>query len=138
MRNRGVSKSGTISWVERKPPDGVEPDAVVWVRVDTLERSWQICDGWYVGPGGTGHPIDGRYDKIGKRIRSGNPVWIPWVTLDAGDGEVDFTDGRHTFAWLRDHGVTALPVQVPPSQAASVEARFGTIIRLSTWQEDPE
>ena len=53
------------------------------------------------------------------------------VCLDQ-DGEISFTDGRHRFAWLRDHGLKVLPVQVPPEKALLIEARFGTTSRMSS------
>ena len=55
----------------------------------------------------------------------------------ADDGEVSFTDGRHTFAWLRDHGPTAVAVQVPPDQAKDVKRRFGVSVRkVKTYVSD--
>jgi len=46
-----------------------------------------------------------------------------FVSLD--ENKVRFTDGRHRVSWLRDRGVTALPLQVPPGQAREFERRFG-------------
>jgi hypothetical protein len=53
--------------------------------------------------------------------------------LDDG-GIITFTDGRHRVAWLRNHGVEALPVEVPPDQAATIQARLGTPCRESIFR----
>ena len=45
--------------------------------------------------------------------------------LDAGsqfdDGIIAFTDGRHRFSWLRDHGVKTLPVACSDIYADAIE-----------------
>jgi hypothetical protein len=71
--------------------------------------------------------MEGRYERVGGWIRSTCQLFMPDITLE--DGEVAFGDGRHRFAWLRDHGVVALPVAVRPSQAMAIEARFGSPCR---------
>ena len=43
--------------------------------------------------------------------------------------KVEFTDGRHRFAWLRDHGLQALPVDVGAESDISFRARFETHLR---------
>jgi hypothetical protein len=104
-------------------------DEVVWVDVTKLDRCWRESSD-YVGPGGTGANIRGRYEDVGEHITAGNPLLMPSVCLDEA-GIITFTDGRHRVAWLRDHGVEALPVEVPPDQAATIQARFGTTCRAS-------
>jgi|GEM_PF-3490123 len=47
-------------------------------------------------------------------------------------GVVSFSDGRHRFAWLRDHGVQAMPVQVSSEQRQEFENLFGVSDRVST------
>src|ERR1700733_6195714 len=44
---------------------------------------------------------------------------------------VSFTDGRHRFAWCRDHGVKSMPVSVPTRKQAVVVGRlFGSSARI--------
>jgi hypothetical protein len=86
----------------------------------------------YIGPGGTGRTIGDRYNRFGIWLQRGEPVWIPWVGL-ALDDQISFTDGRHRFAWLRDHGVTALPIDVDGDELARIEKRFGTSERASIF-----
>jgi len=39
-------------------------------------------------------------------------------------GSVDFTGGRHRFAWLRDHGAICSPVTVCNEELVVIAARF--------------
>jgi hypothetical protein len=45
------------------------------------------------------------------------------------DRSIGFTDGRHRFAWVRDHGAAAIPVTTGPDGAAQLAALFGTHLR---------
>jgi hypothetical protein len=125
-----MSKARTIQWA-RFPPnwEGEEFDAVAWISVEKLESSWRRNFD-YVGPGGSGKAISGRYNKFGEWLALGEPVWMATVAVD-DNGEIGFTDGRHRFAWLRDHGLLALPMQVPSRQAEMIAERFGTSSRVS-------
>jgi hypothetical protein len=87
-----------------------------------------INRGHYVGVGGIGAGQRGRYDNIGRFIQSGGAVWMPELSLD-DDGALWFTDGRHRFAWVRDHGASALPVGTDPDGAAQLAERLGTHLR---------
>ena len=48
-------------------------------------------------------------------------------------GQIEFTDGYHRVAWLRDHGVKDLPVTASsdPGQSDEIEKLFGTEARVS-------
>ena len=104
----------------------------MWVSVAKFEASWKKNREQYVGPGGSGVAIEGRYEKFGAWIERGEGVWIPWVGLERG--EIYFTDGRHRFAWLRDHGVHSVPIDVDPEIADEIRKRFGTTERASICQ----
>ena len=106
-------------------------DVTLWVDVLKVDRSWVKDEAYYITAGGGGAAISGRYARAGEHIRGGVPLWMGALCLGDED-EIGFTDGRHRFAWLRDHGVEALPVQVPPEEAAAIKARFGTRRRVSS------
>ena len=55
-------------------------------------------------------------------------LYVPTASLV--DGKVEFTDGRHRFAWLRDHGLTALPVEVGAECEAAYRRCFETDLRV--------
>lgn len=108
------------------------PDPVVWISVVKLDASWRHDVTYYVGKyaTGPGNAQPSRYNRFGKWFAEAHPaVWIPHVGLI--DGNISFSDGRHRFAWLRDHGVRVLPVTVSPEIGAEVRRRFGTKSRRS-------
>lgn len=105
-----------------------EPDAVAWVDVAALERSFAAGD-QYVGRGGAGCGQAGRYENVGRHIMSGRDIWMPLVSLRE-NGRIRFTDGRHRFAWVRDHGAAALPVTIDPAKVERLAALFGTKLRV--------
>jgi hypothetical protein len=126
----GKPSAEPVCWVPcQGAPDLGDFDEIVWLSVSAVESSWQK-DSEYVGVGGTDRAISGRYEKVGRRFGQGGPMWLPQVCLDHS-GEISFTDGRHRFAWLRDRGCTALPIQVPPDQADLIAERFGISERAS-------
>lgn len=115
-----------LQWEEMTVAWG-EPDLVVWVDVTALNHSWARTTE-YIGPGGSGPAIGDRYARFGAWVRKGLPIWMPNLALH--ENEVSFTDGRHRTAWLRDHGVQALPVQIGPELLDIFQTRFGT-----EWRE---
>ena len=106
------------------------PDKIIWVDVQKLNRAWAL-DRLYFGS---------VRDKKHKGTRAKYyrfPWWLqgfqglvcmPHVAMTGQ--EISFTDGRHRFAWLRDHGVVALPVSTSPNQSFVLARRFGTKARV--------
>lgn len=129
-----MPRSLNIRWAEPRQPCSdwnCKPDSVVWISIEKLDAAWKHDTDAYIGTRGTGAAIENRYEQFGKwLLATGEPVELPAVGLD-DDGSVGFTDGRHRFAWLRDHGVHSMRVQVPADQAAEIELRFGTGDRTS-------
>lgn len=120
-----------LQWVRQFKPG----DKIVWIDVDQLDRSWRADDSLYVGTGGRSPDITSaaKYEKFGRWIAEHadqDEIWMPHIALDRY-GNVSFTDGRHRFAWLRDHSVQSLPVTVSPDIEAEVQRRFGTKSRIS-------
>lgn len=108
------------------------PDPIVWISVVKLDASWRHDAPYYVGKRaigpGTGDPS--RYKKFGDWFVEGHKIWMPHVGL-TDEGYIVFSDGRHRFAWLRDHGLLTLPVTVSPDIEVEVRRRFGTKSRIS-------
>lgn len=103
-----------------------EPDPVIWTAVEALDRAWQSAED-YVGPGGVGSNQSGKYERVGAfllRYAASCRLFMPSVSLFLG--QVEITDGRHRFAWLRDHGLQAIPVEVSSDDVAAFRARFET------------
>lgn len=112
----------------------IPADPIVWVSVSAIDASWQHDKGRYVGPGGKGGQND-RYAYFGKWLAANlhRPIRVPEIGLSRG--EVTFSNGRHRFAWFRDHGLLDLPVAVDPAIVEPFRARFATPRRLARLRE---
>ena len=126
----------TLNWTERHPhsswPDA-EPDAVVWIDPVLFDAAWKRSDQW-VGPGGRSGAHELRYPRVGQWIEAGNSIEMCVANRD-GDA-VCFTDGRHRFAWLRDRGLQAMPMQVSPDEAPWFARQLGTSLRTSVLRSE--
>ena len=112
-----------INW---KTPRNGDNYVTVWVDVAKLDASWRHDKGFYITPNGGGNSIKGRYERFGKWLEQGLPVEMPEVSINDWRDCISFGNGRHRFSWLRDHGVTSLPVYVDKDQAEEIKKRFGT------------
>lgn len=113
-------------------------DVAIWVSVTLIEENWRQDKDNYIGSDGTGAAMAGRYEKVGEWMSRGQfaNANMSQVCLDE-TGMVQFGDGRHRFAWVRDHAATAIQVQVPPDQAEAFACRFGTNARVSDYSVSP-
>jgi hypothetical protein len=104
----------------------------VWVDVGKLEANFQLDIGRYVGLFGL-NGIDGRYEGVEQFVASGKArLEMLTVELDTNDARhfVSIYDGRHRFAWMRDHGAQALPVEAPIGEACEVSRLVGSKARI--------
>jgi len=126
-------KCQTIAWRQTFPhPDWNDSgDAVVWIDPVKFDAAWRETEQW-VSPGSASGAQDDRYCKIGEWIHACDIVNMCEVCL--GEDGASFSNGRHRFAWLRDHGVAAMPFQVSPDSAAIFEALFGTPLQVSRYR----
>ncbi len=110
-------------------------EIAVLINVQRLDAAWAKTDPkLYIGPGGTGASIGQRYRDFGdwlvsRELGEDEPVQqrvqAPEVYV-RDDGTVTFTNGRHRFAWLRDHGATKMIVSMP-FEAKLNAKRFGLL-----------
>ena len=103
-------------------------DPFVWIEPTKFDTFWRQGDQW-VGPGGMPGGQGERYPRAGQWLLAGNPTDMCQIWVN--DEGVGFNDGRHGFAWLRDHGVAAIPVQLSPDSLALGVAEFETEILTS-------
>jgi hypothetical protein len=104
-------------------------ERVVWVDVVKIDERWKLDRNFYVGPQAqTGSPIKGRYERFDNWRKSGEAVEMPEMGLGYRDLP-SFTNGRHRFAWMRDHGAQAVPVVTPVDGADRFEEMFGSNLR---------
>jgi hypothetical protein len=105
----------------------------VWIDVLKLDAMLQIQDN-YVGFAGE-NGIHDRYSGVDEFVWSGKPLSMPQVRIHRGhekgpDERVYFWDGRHRFAWMRDHGALALPVAALADEAVEIARLVGTKTRI--------
>lgn len=103
----------------------------MWCDVLLLDAAWSK-GGQYISYGGEDSNQPGKYERVGQWLAGSFRLWMPHVGLDA-EGQICFTDGRHRFAWLRDHGAIAICVTVSEESAPDVERLFGTQVRSSEY-----
>ena len=104
----------------------------VWVDVEKLQADFRLDIHGYVGLCGVGG-IAGRYEGVDQFLTSGKGrLWMPEVYVHTQDAHrvVRFYDGRHRFAWMRDHGAQALPVEAPIGEAREISRLVGSKARI--------
>lgn len=127
-----------LVWIQ--PPigegwDDVTQEPVIWTAVELLDQAWRSAAD-YVGLRGAGSNQPGKYETVGNFLRRNAGqirLFVPSVSI--AYGTVEFTDGRHRFAWLRDQGLQALPVEVDAECEAVFRARFETGLRVGRLDE---
>ena len=82
---------------------------LVKLHTNELDRLFSKNKDFYIGAGGTENAIKGRYDKFGDFIQNSPTLEIPQIEVTS-DGKINFGNGRHRYAWLRDHGIQEMPV----------------------------
>ena len=112
-----------IRWTMRR-----ETDVALWVDVAKADAIWRAHE-CYVGPQGAGGNRF-RYERFGRWLLE-KPRLVVMPSVGLCEGLLLFEDGRHRFAWLRDHGLEALPFAVHPDDAEVIEGLLGSPARLS-------
>lgn len=114
-----------LKWEQAWPGTG---DVTVWVDVAKANAAW-CRDDLYIPEGAPDHQW--KYTRFGEwLIRAAIPIEMPHITLRYWT--LHFTDGRHRFAWLRDHGVVALPVTTDADLVERTMRVIGSPLRVST------
>jgi hypothetical protein len=115
-----IMEMTSVTWSNRV----LGNDQIVWVDAEKVRASWSKDRYSYFDAADHPNAIKGRVERFGEWIKQGIPVNAPEVSLtDAG--EVFFTNGRHRFLWMIQHGETRVPVAVPPEYANEVARKFG-------------
>jgi hypothetical protein len=81
--------------------------------------------------------IRGKYTGVDEFVRSHRRTLIlmPWAQIEPANAKhaeeiVHLFNGRHRFAWMRDHGAKTLPIAVLASEASQVAKLVGTEDRI--------
>lgn len=110
-----------------------DPDEIVWIDVQKLNANWSMDETYLGSDAATTDDLHFRYNRFGEWLLEHietEYVCMPHVGLD--ETTISFSDGRHRFAWCRDHGVKHLPVTAPPGMdAQTIKKLVGTDSRIS-------
>jgi hypothetical protein len=93
-------------------------DKLVIINTAKFDTAFKKDKDFYIGKGGAGS-IKGRYKGFELFALGGKEELVPGVSIDHSptnsieasevdvdkDGNVSFTNGRHRYAWMRDHGI---------------------------------
>lgn len=121
-----------IKWDERASQSFVGDNVPIWIDVRKLDALLPLASNMiHVGFAGE-HGIRGKYTLFDKFVRSHKRIIMPCVTIEHAckehpDQNIAYIfNGRHRFAWMRDHDAQALPVAVLRSEASEVARLIGT------------
>jgi len=112
-------------------------DPVIWIDIAKAESAWREDD-FYVDVEAKTSGEVLKYKNFGEWIKCGISIEMPHVSYE--DGKLSFSNGRHRFAWLRDHGATSLPVTTYPSCEAELRQNLGSddhVTRYSRSGDSP-
>lgn len=99
---------------------------LVYVDPHRFDQAWQQDQDFYIHPHGQSpNAIGNRYQNVAKALQDHAKAFhTPTVALSSQNRPA-FTDGRHRFAYLRDHGYSPIPVAVPKNQAHLFQQLYG-------------
>lgn len=115
-----------VRWTRFPQDDG----PIVWVSVEQLDARWRLDGSQHIGGGAVATSRPASAFDILSRVRLGRCLWMASLSVTVG-GVVEFQDGRHRVALLRDLGACALPVVVAPECLYRARATLGTNLRAT-------
>lgn len=98
---------------------------LVPIRTGALDQLWKRDHGFYIGKNGEDQ-IKDRYQRFGKWLQDNELIEAPTVSIM--NNKVSFYNGRHRFAWLRDHGHEIIPVAMDEDSIKNA-TRLGLIAK---------
>jgi len=114
-------------------PARARDDQLVPLNVVAFDTEFQREQGFYLGVGGIGG-IGTRYQRFGDFIASHDSIEAAEVSVQE-NGRVGFTNGRHRYAWLRDQGLTTIPVAMTPESVRNAKKHgYLAAVKLA-WDE---
>jgi hypothetical protein len=130
-----------ITWDERASSYSCEwwEYVAAWIDVRKLDALLPLASNmWHVRFAGE-NGIAGKYTGVDKFVRSHKSTKLflmPEAKIERACKEhpdrdiIYIFNGRHRFAWMRDHGAEALPVAVLKSEASEIAQLVGTDARV--------
>lgn len=113
----GLKENGSLSSLKWERPRWSNKDEIeVELDVKKVDDLWSKDKDFYIGPGGTGNPKRGCYKGFQDWLQGNQPIGMPMISWSEWNKTVQFTNGRHRFAVLRDMGLTRIPALIPKEQ----------------------
>lgn len=121
---------------------------LVTLDMAKMDEAWARSEGFYVGKGGTGAAIGDRYKRFQEFLKRGIPVQAPNISISVGPHRgvadvpgVDFGDGRHRTAVLRDMGASYIKVALD-AESVKLAKKLGWVVTptkkmLEVFKYDP-
>lgn len=81
---------------------------LVNVNVEKLDNAWSRDSANYIGPNGK-NGIKDRYQRFGEFSQTAKSIEASEIHVSS-NGSIMFSNGRHRFAYMRDNGVSVMPV----------------------------
>jgi hypothetical protein len=134
-----------IRWDERAFQLSRENYVPVWIAVLKLDAMLPLASNMhhvrFAGENGIGD----KYTGVDEFVRSHKRTLLsmPWVKIERAcekhpDQDIVYImNGRHRFAWMRDHGAQSLPVGASVSEADEIARLVGTkdrVCRVTMWK----
>ena len=109
-------------------------EVMVDVDVEKFDRMWKHWEpSYYVGPGGTGAAIKGRYGRFSDWAKKSPTYEVPEVSV-LPNGNLGFTNGRHRYAYLRDNGARVMPMAMSRKSVKNAH-KHGLLVKRQPIEE---
>ena len=93
---------------------------IVQLKVQPFDQAYSRTGGFYLDAAGNNR-VGTRYERAGEFLKTAESMAASEVYVHK-DGSVDFLDGRHRYAYLRDTGLASFPVAMDAESARNAAA----------------
>jgi hypothetical protein len=120
-----INESIDINSIKWEKPIATSPhETRMELDIQKVDAAWAKDKDMYIGPGGTCNPKRGCYDGFISYLQRGEPIGMPQISWGEWSKVIQFTNGRHRFAVLRDMGLKKIPAMVPKEQLEFFKQNF--------------
>jgi hypothetical protein len=123
-----MATTHTLHW--KKADEGDDGELVVWIDVAKLDDCWKSSarDDYLTQGNGDWNT----FHYLREAARTNAVMRIPRLTFfetHYPKQQINFLDGRHRFAFVRDHGGRAMPVTLAREDIAEARRMFSSAVR---------
>ena len=107
------------------PIEARQGNKIEYVNTDKFENAFKKDQTSYIGKGGTENAIGKRYENIGNFLKDAKSMNASQADVKS-NGTIIFGDGRHRFSFLRDQGLSKIPISMDAESIKNAK-KFGYI-----------